>query len=64
MVQKTVSKTYTGAAQIYQAHGELRRAEELWRQAAQLDPSNTICRAELLSLYMQQKRGTDARSLF
>ena len=64
LVRKTVAKTYTGAAQIYHAHKDFAKAEQLFRKAALLDPNNTICRVVLTELFMQQGRESDALKFF
>jgi tetratricopeptide (TPR) repeat protein len=64
MVCKTVAKTYAGAAQIYHVHKNFAQAEELLCKAAGLDPNNTISRAALMALCMQQGREAHALKLF
>lgn len=62
--RRVVAKTYLGAGQVYQKHGRLKRAEDLWRRAAEIDPDDMMCRAQLLVLFQQQKRGQDTQKLF
>ncbi len=64
LVRKTAAKTCCGAAEVYFAHDDLAKAEELWRKAAVLDPDNGPCRAALLTLYQRQDRIPDALALF
>ncbi len=64
MVRKLVAKTYTGAAQVYRAHKDYAKVEQLMRAAARLDPNNAACRVALMELYMQRGREPDALNFF
>jgi len=54
----------TGAADIYREHGNLQQAEQLWQNAAMIDPTNTASREELLALYEHSGRLEDAWKFF
>ncbi len=54
---------FTLAARVYSANGDLPAAEKLWRRAATLDPVNTECRAQLVSLYQRANRLDEALRL-
>jgi len=56
----TTANACTGAAGIYRRHGNMQRAEQLWRRAAIIDPDNTVCRGELMALYQRGNRFDDA----
>jgi tetratricopeptide (TPR) repeat protein len=59
-MRKGAAKTYTHVGQMYQARGNLQRAEELLERATTLDPENTICLERLASLYQMSNRISDA----
>jgi protein O-GlcNAc transferase len=40
------------------------RAEALWRRAAEIDPDDMMCRAQLVALFRQQNREQDTQTLF
>jgi tetratricopeptide (TPR) repeat protein len=54
------SKTHTNAGMLYYDHGQRPTAEKHWRRAAELDPTNTGCREELMTLYQQNGRNEEA----
>ncbi len=55
MVRATVARTFFGAGQIYQSHGEGNAAADLFRKSALLDGENAIYRAALEAYYVQTK---------
>lgn len=59
-MRKGAAETYTHVGQMYQARGNLQRAEELLERATTLDPENTICLERLVSLYQMSNRISDA----
>ena len=54
------SNVHTNAGVLYYEHGRRQTAEQHWRRAATLDPTNTGCREELMTLYQQDGRNTEA----
>jgi len=58
--RQRASKTHTNAGIVYYEHGRRQSAEEHWQRAAQLDPTNTGCREELMTLYQQDGRNEEA----
>jgi tetratricopeptide (TPR) repeat protein len=54
------ARTHTNAGILYSEHGRRQTAEEHWRRAAELDPTNTGCREELMTLYQQIGRNDQA----
>jgi len=64
LVRGVVAKTCTGAGQVYQKQGRLGRAEDLWRRAAEIDPDDMMCRAQLMALLRGQNRERDTQKLF
>lgn len=59
-MQKNAAETYMHAGRIYQAKGNIAKAEQLMKKAAALDPENTICLMRLASLYQMTNRTADA----
>lgn len=59
-VRRVVASTHTGAGAVYRGHRKLREAEEHWRKAAILDPSDVACRRELALLYQRTGRNKEA----
>jgi tetratricopeptide (TPR) repeat protein len=53
-------RVHNESADFYQKHGNPRRAEELWRRAAVLDPKDLESRSHLAALYEQSHRDRDA----
>lgn len=62
--RRVVARTCMGAGQVYQKHRQLGRAEDLWRRAAEIDPDDMMCRAQLVVLFRQQNRERDTQKLF
>jgi tetratricopeptide (TPR) repeat protein len=58
--RRRASKTHTNAGILYYEHGRRQTAEKHWLRAAELDPANTGCREELMSLYQQNGRNAEA----
>jgi len=56
--------TYLLAGQMYQAKGNLQKAEEILKRATTLDPNNILCHERLASLYIKLNRITDAIRLY
>jgi len=48
------------AAKVHAAHGNLEKAEELWRKTAALDPKHVPSRMELLAIYERSGRNRAA----
>ena len=48
------------SGQVYRRHGNAAKAEQMWRKAAVVDPRDTRCRLELLSVYEETGRDADA----
>ncbi|OHB65781.1 MAG: hypothetical protein A2V70_00755 [Planctomycetes bacterium RBG_13_63_9] len=57
---KSVAKTCSDAAGIYQTRGYLWRAERLWRRAATLDADDTASREALVALYQHSGRNRES----
>ena len=62
--RESTAHTHTNAGRVYHAHEFARRAEQLWRRAAEIDPNNVDCRIRLASLRQRQGRPSDAIELF
>ncbi|MHC4627733.1 MAG: tetratricopeptide repeat protein, partial [Planctomycetota bacterium] len=62
--RRVVAKTCMGAGQVYLKHQRLERAEDLWHRAAEIDPDDMMCRAQLVALFQQQSRQQDTQRLF
>jgi len=60
----SVAHTHTDVGRVYFSQGKPGRAVELWKRAADLDPSNTRCRALLAGLYLRQGHVAEALSLY
>lgn len=54
------SKIHTNAGILYYEHGLQQAAEKHWLRAAELNPTNTACREELMTLYQQIGRNRKA----
>jgi tetratricopeptide (TPR) repeat protein len=52
--------TYLLAGQMYQAEGNMQKAEEILKRATVLDPNNILCHERLASLYLKLNRLSDA----
>jgi tetratricopeptide (TPR) repeat protein len=63
-MQKGAAETYLLAGQMYQAGGNIQKAEELYKKAATLNPENIQCLEKLASLYIARNRITDAIPLY
>ena len=57
------SKIHTNAGILYYDRGQRQTAEKHWLRAAELDPANTGCREELMTLYQQNGRNKEALRL-
>jgi tetratricopeptide (TPR) repeat protein len=62
LVRDIAVRAHVEAAAFYQAHGNLERAEDLWRRAAAIDPGNVECRVQLADLY--ERAGRDREALW
>ncbi len=51
---------HSDAAKVYAAHGDSKKAEEMWRKTAALDPRNVPSRVELLAIYERAGRNRAA----
>ncbi len=60
LLRPVVARTYTSAGRIYRGHGKPAKAEQLWRIAARLDPTDVASRRELAQLYEASNRNQDA----
>ena len=58
--RRRASKTHTNAGILYYERGQRQTAEKHWLRAAELDPANTGCREELMTLYQQNGRNEEA----
>jgi tetratricopeptide (TPR) repeat protein len=58
--QGHLSAALLESGEVYRRHGNLAKAEQMWRKAAVVNPKDTRCRLELLSLYEQSGRDRDA----
>jgi len=54
------SKVRTNAGILYSERGQRQTAQTHWLRAAELDPANTACREELMTLYQQNGRNKEA----
>jgi len=61
---KALAALSLGAEKLYRVKGDLKRAEELLKRAAELDPENTVCLERLASLYQMTNRIPEALSHF
>jgi tetratricopeptide (TPR) repeat protein len=59
-MRKGAVGTYLLAGQMYQAEGNLQKAEEILKRATTFDPNNILCHERLASLYIKLNRITDA----
>jgi tetratricopeptide (TPR) repeat protein len=59
-----VAQTHTKVGLIYREQGHEVKAEERWRRAAELDPSDTVCREELASLHVEKGRDREALRVY
>ena len=62
-LRRSVAQTHTSIGQFYYVRGNVRKAEELLRRAAALDPRHSGCRILLASLYQQDGRLAQALQL-
>lgn len=60
VTRRSVAQTHTDAGRVYGSTGNIRKAEELWRRAAAIDPQNLLCRVQLAVLCHQSKRYREA----
>lgn len=58
--RELVARAHLGAGRAYLKHGNIAKAERIWRKAAVLDPKNIECRTALASLYEQNNREREA----
>lgn len=58
--RQSLALTHTTIGWVYSDHGELAKAEAVWRRAAEVDPANTACRFHLLMLYQRAGRNREA----
>jgi tetratricopeptide (TPR) repeat protein len=63
-MQKGAAETFLLAGQMYQAEGNLQKAEEILKRATTLDPNNILCHERLASLYIKLNHLTDAIRLY
>lgn len=63
-VQRTVARTFFGAAQVHRAHGQSGPSAELYRRAALLDPDHPTYRAALEAHYVQQNALAEGVGVF
>ena len=59
-MRKGVAETYVHAGQMHEARASVRKAEELLKRAATLNPKNTVCLMTLASLYQRSNRTGEA----
>ncbi|MHC4580685.1 MAG: tetratricopeptide repeat protein [Planctomycetota bacterium] len=58
--RRRASKAHTNAGILYYEDGRRQTAEKHWLRGAELDPVNTGCREELMTLYQQGGRNKEA----
>lgn len=58
--RQSLALTHTTIGWVYSDHGDLAKAEALWRRAAEVDPANTACRFHLLMLCQRAGRNREA----
>jgi tetratricopeptide (TPR) repeat protein len=63
-MRKGAADTYLLAGQMYQAGGNLQKAEETLKKASTLDPNNILCLERLASLYLMSNRINEAIPLY
>ncbi len=63
ITRRSTAHTHTDVARVYRRSGYLWAAEKLWRRAAELDPRNTACRSQLVSIYRQNNKLLEALEL-
>ena len=59
-LRRAVVQTHLDAERLYQAEGDIGKAEDLLKQASELDPRNTICYERLGALYNRTNRLPEA----
>lgn len=57
---ESVAFFHNAAAQVYDKHGNLHKAEEHWLRSASLVPTETVGRIKLAQLYQRQNRWPEA----
>ncbi|MCI0745469.1 MAG: tetratricopeptide repeat protein [Verrucomicrobia subdivision 3 bacterium] len=60
ITKKSVAQTHTDVGRVYMKTGRIREAEGLWLKAAELDPTNTLCRLQLAVMYQQTGKSREA----
>ncbi len=63
-VRTTVARTFFGAAQLHQSHGQSAKASELFIKCAVLDPDSLTYRSALESVHVQSKAPADGIAAF
>jgi tetratricopeptide (TPR) repeat protein len=58
--RQSVAQTHTEAGQVYFGHGNLQSAQQHWQRAARLDPKNTVCRMQLVAVYVEGQKDREA----
>lgn len=64
VTRRSVAHTHTDIGRVYQEHGNQDMAEQLWQNAAKLDPNNIECRFHLSALYLQNLKLSEALGLY
>jgi len=64
VTRRSVAHTHTDIGRVYNEHGYPDKAEQLWQEAARLDPNNIECRFHLSALYLQNLKLSEALGLY
>ncbi len=57
--RRSMAEVFVGAGQLCSTRGDVRRAEQQWARAVELNPDSTAARAALAELYQRQDRIRD-----
>jgi superkiller protein 3 len=60
VAKRSVAQTHTDVGRVYLTQGRAREAEQLWRRASMLDPSNALCRLQLAVHCQRTRRPQEA----
>jgi tetratricopeptide (TPR) repeat protein len=60
VTHRSLAQTHTEVGRVYAVKGQADAAERLFLRAAEVDPSNTACRFQLVMLYQQAQRNLEA----